>query len=305
MYLAIDIGGTNIKYANVTSDYKITKHWTVSSIPPKNCSFLDYLIQNIKYDENLQGIGLSIPGIISSDGKVLSHSSSTLHELYEKNICNDLYERYHVPTAALNDGDAAGIFECWNGYGSKYPLCVCILIGTGIGGCICSHKNVVRGNFNAAGEFHRIPYYDTEKKKWRCIGDFCRMKSLIQKYHSLSGMELSPMEIWDLYLQNESHAKQAVDTWMFHLTQLLIMITAFCSPDILCIGGGISDNTVFLSRLSACFTETSAVHFPDYKKLPEVVSCSAKSASNLLGAIVYLRQKTIRQQDILCGNSDQ
>lgn len=291
MYLAIDIGGTNIKYANVTSDYKITKRWTVSSIPPDHCSFLDYLIQNIEYDENLQGIGLSIPGIISSDGKILSHTSSTLKELYEKNICFDLYERFHVPTEALNDGDAVGVFECWSGYGRKYPLCVCILIGTGIGGCICFERNVVRGNFNGAGEFHKIPYYDTEQRKWRCIGDFCRIKSLIQKYRSLSGIELSPLEIWNLYIQNESHAKQAVDTWLFHLTQLMIMITAFCNPDILCIGGGISDNAVFISKLSACFAKTAAIHFPDYKKLPKVASCSAGSTSNLLGAVVHLRQK--------------
>ena len=292
MYLAIDIGGTYIKYANVTSDYEIVNRWVIPSNPPDNSGFLEYLINNIKSEQVLEGIGLSIPGIISEDGKILSHSSKSLNELYGKNICSVLQEIYHIPVTALNDGDAVGKFECCRGYGKKYPLCICIIIGTGIGGCICSQSNVLSGNYNAAGEFHRIPYYDNEKNKWRCIGDFCRIKSLIQNYSSLSGKELSSFEIWDLYTKNESHARKAVDVWLSHLARLLIMATAFCNPDVLCIGGGISDNCVFISELSARFAKTAGDCFSDYKEnLPLVVSSSAGSTSNLLGAIVHLRQK--------------
>ena len=292
MYLAIDIGGTNIKYATVTTDYEIIDSCMIPSVSPKNSHFLEYLINNIKNVHSLQGIGLSIPGIISEDGRILSHSSKSINELYGKNICSVLRDIYHVPVIAINDGDAVGKYECCKGYGKNYSFFLCILIGTGIGGCICSQGSVISGNFNAAGEFHKIPYYDTEKRKWRCIGDFCRIKALIQKYSSLSGKELSSFEIWDLYSKKESHAKKAVDAWLSHLTRLLITTTAFCNPDAICIGGGISDNPVFISELSARFTETAVEYFADYKEqLPQIVSCSAGSASNLLGAIVHLRQK--------------
>ena len=110
-YLAIDIGGTFIKYAIVSSKYKIEKFWKVSSNHSIDISLFDYMFGQSPETIEFTGLGISVPGIVDDSGTVQSKSSTVLEELFQKNICQIFKQKFHVPVSVINDGNAAGLYE--------------------------------------------------------------------------------------------------------------------------------------------------------------------------------------------------
>ena len=288
-YLAIDIGGTFIKYAIINTKYEIEKKWIVPSRHNENISLWDHLFEQISTDVAFGGIGISVPGIVDDSGTVQSKSSSVLKELYLKNICQIFIEKYHIPVSVINDGKAAGLYECKFGYAKIYKHCVCLVIGTGIGGCLCYNGEVLSGKDNAAGEFHLIPNYDLKESKIFNIGDRCKVKTLEQKYFTITGRYISSHEIFLLYKKLDNIAQIVVDEWITDLTVLSLTITSIYNPDVICIGGAISANKVFIDTLSQTYKKQAEIHFKNFPAIAAQITCCSKAENNnLLGAIIHL-----------------
>ena len=286
-YLAIDIGGTFIKYAIVSSKYKIEKFWKVSSNHSIDISLFDYMFGQIPETIEFTGIGISVPGIVDDSGTVQSKSSTVLEELFQKNICQIFKQKFHVPVSVINDGNAAGLYECCFGYAREYKHCVCLVIGTGIGGCLCYNGKILSGKNNSAGEFHLIPYYDTKENKVYYIGDKCKIKALEQKYFSMTGKSASSYEIFMLLKKSDSVARIVINEWISDLTILLLTITTIYNPEIICIGGAISANKEFMDILTHSYKEQVKTHFKRiFNVSAQITCCSEFGNNNLLGAII-------------------
>lgn len=288
-YLAIDIGGTFIKYAIVNAKYKIEKTWKVFSKHPEDVTLFDYIFDQIPIGTKFIGIGISVPGVVDNLGTVQSKSSTVLEDLFQKNICKIFKEKYQIPVAVINDGKAAGLYECRFGYAKDYKHCVCLVIGTGIGGCLCYNGKVLSGKNNGAGEFHLIPYYDTKKNKVCNIGDKCKIKTLEQKYFAMTGRLVTSYEIFILYTKSDCVAQIVISEWITDLTILLLTITAIYNPEIICIGGAISANREFINTLTRSYKEQAKIHFKYFPDVAsKIVCCSESGNNNLLGAIIQL-----------------
>ncbi len=299
-YLAIDIGGTFIKYAIVNTEYKIEKNWKVSTQHAEDSSLYEHLFRQIPTNIVFAGIGISVPGIVDNSGIIQSKSSSTLKELFQKNIRGIFMEKYHVPVSVINDGKAAGLYECKFGYAKIYKHCICLVIGTGIGGCLCFNGKILSGKNNAAGEFHIIPYYDTTENKIRNLGDKCKIKALEQKYFAITGKYVSSHEIFILYKISERIAQTVVDEWITDLSILLLTITVTYNPEIICIGGAISSNEDFMDTLSCTYKKLTESHLKNFPNIAaQITRCSESGNNNLLGAIIQLTDALMP----LTGNS--
>ncbi len=288
-YLAIDIGGTFIKYAIINAKYEIEKNWKVPSRHSEDISLWDHLFGQISTDVAFDGIGISVPGIVDDSGIVQSKSSSVLKELYQKNICRIFVEKYHIPVSVINDGKAAGLYECKFGYAKIYKYCICLVIGTGIGGCLCYNGKVLSGKDNAAGEFHLIPNYDLKESKIFNIGDRCKVKTLERKYFAITGRYISSHEIFLLYKKSDHIAQIVVDEWITDLTVLLLTVTSIYNPDVICIGGAISANKDFMNTLSRAYKKQAEIYFKNFPAVAAQITCCSKAGNNnLLGAIIHL-----------------
>lgn len=147
----------------------------------------------------------------------------------------------------------------------------------------------MEGNAFAAGEFHMLPWPGPDGKRHR-LGDLCKIGALQQDYFRTTRRSLSAEEILVRSSSGDFIAAQAVDCWMFHLTTLLISLTAAYDPSVFCIGGAISKSKLFMTELSQRYRLDGRTYFsaPVYAGA-SVIPCSNYNASNLLGAVVKSR----------------
>ncbi len=287
--LAIDIGGTYIKYAIVDCKYQIERQWKIPTHRTDGLPLYDYIVCNIPKDTSYDRIAVSAPGILTPDGTVRSKASSALLELYGSNICLELNRRIGLPVSAINDGNAAALFEANFGAACDVQSSITVVIGTGIGGGLCHRGVLVEGDAFAAGEFHMIPWLGPDGKRCK-LGELCKIGALQNNYFRTAGYLLSAEAILDRSIHGDSAAVQAVNRWIFHLTTLLITLTAVYDPSIFCIGGAVSKNAPFVTELSRRYSlEGRAFFHAAAYAGAKVVPCSKYNASNLLGAVVKSR----------------
>ena len=67
-----------------------------------------------------------------------------IRDRYHTNVPEEIEKRCSKKAAAINDAKAAGLCEFRLGNARDAESSVCILIGTGIGGCYCDRNGVVQ-----------------------------------------------------------------------------------------------------------------------------------------------------------------
>lgn len=287
--LAIDIGGTFIKYGMVEKDGSISDHYKAPTPDAADGKeFFDYICGNIKTTENVKLIGVSAPGLINQEFQVCSYAAPKLAALYGTNIREEMEKRRGIPTAAINDGKAAGLCELKLGRARGTSLSAYLIIGTGGGGCICTADDVFGGADNFAGEFHFMGYINEKTKEVMKTGRTIGMIGLIGRYNERAGedaqVELGKTVI-DRAFAGEELAKEIVDDWIRRIALQCLTIAVTINPELLCIGGGISEEDWFLERVKKEYENLCDTHFAGVHFLSTVIDrCQYRNDSNLLGA---------------------
>lgn len=294
--LAIDIGGTFIKYGIVEPDNDISVKYKIRTpeVDTKE-KFYDYLCENICELEGVDGIGISVPGLVDSDGNIRSYAAPRLNVLFGTNITREIRERRLLPAAAINDAKAAGLCELKLGTARGTKLSAFLIIGTGGGGCICLEDDVFWGTDNFAGEFHFMAYFNEKNGDTMKVGRTTGMFGLINRYnesvdknHQVSLGE----EIIRRYFDGEETAVRIVEEWIHRIALQCLSIAVVVNPEVLCIGGGISEEAWFIERLKREYRKVEGEHFEGEHFLStHLETCMYRNDSNLLGAALYVRRK--------------
>lgn len=290
--LGIDIGGTFIKYAVVNENYNIVKQWAkeTKKFSTKDL-FYDYLCEDIDL-KNIEFVGVSAPGVIDKDSTIISKAANNVRSMYLTNVNNEVGKRLHLPVETINDGKGAGYceFKIGNGKGSKSSAY--FIIGTGIGGCLCDEHGIIQGVDRIAGEFSSLPicYYDDKPNKMKGLAKFASMTALIEIYNEKVEIKKKyGIEISKLYLQGDKIAKKAVDEWCKNIILGLSIIIIMYNPEIICIGGGISEEDWFIEKIQRMFKqEAQLISEPSINT--EITRCKYNNNSNILGAILYAKE---------------
>ena len=214
--LAIDIGGTFIKYAFIDQKLNIIKQWKKETkhFNTKD-EFYDYLCENID-NHHIDLIGVSAPGVINEDSLVLSKAAKNVQTMYMTNINKEIELRLKRPTYSLNDGKSAGYCELMIGNGKGSQSSVYFIIGTGIGGCICYKDEIIQGVDRIAGEFSTLPldFSPTKKGRFKRLGEIASIPALIEMYNSRSPVPLKTGEdICNKYLNHDVLAQDIIHQW--------------------------------------------------------------------------------------------
>lgn len=225
--IGLDMGGSSIKYALVGTDGRLVESTVNKATTPEGAhpDAVAEVMAQIIIDlqkvtgEDLAGIpvGVTVPGIVI-DGVV--HSAANIDKAWigldaTTMLGKVLGREVHV----LNDADAAGVAEVFAGAGSKdgIPLkgsTLLLTLGTGIGSAFFRDgvlfPNVEFGHLQIDG-------FDAESKA----------AARVMREEDLS---------WEQYIQR--------------LQRYLSHVEFLCSPDLIVIGGAISeDHEHFLPKL--------------------------------------------------------
>lgn len=288
MYLGIDIGGTFIKYALIDENNNVVEKWKKpSKMKESKDEFYDYLCDGLENYE-YEAIGISAPGVIDSNSNVLSKAAPNVCVMCGTNVNEEVSKRTSKKVCTLNDAKAAGYceFKIGNGKGTKSSAY--FVIGTGIGGCLCDDRGVIQGMNGIAGEFSPL-LLDYKNGKGKFFATVASMSALIEIYNSKSTEYLKyGTEVCEKYLKSNEIAIESINEWIDNICVGLYNIVLFFNPEVICLGGGISEEDWFIELVREKFSNMM-VPFMDICTT-KIERCLYSNDSNMLGAVLYARE---------------
>lgn len=285
MYLGIDIGGTFIKYAIVDEKNEITKRWKKkTAIKETKDEFYDYLCEGLDEYE-YDSIGISAPGVIDSNSNILSKAAENVQIMYGTNVNKEVSKRLNKKVSTINDAKAAGYCEFLLGNGKESTTSVYFIIGTGIGGCLCNSQGIIHGVNGIAGEFSMISL-SNNKEKPQFFATTASITALVSIYNQKSNENVKyGIEVCEKYLNNDAIAIEAINEWIDNICICLHNIILFINPEVICLGGGISEEDWFIELVKKKFTNMNKI-FMDICTT-KIERCLYSNDSNILGAVLY------------------
>lgn len=191
-----------------------------------------------KIDKQDIVIGISAPGLPNENNTAIAFMPGRLQGLENFEWTNFLQQQ----TWILNDGVAAMVAEAKLGSAKNKKNVVMLTLGTGVGGAILIDGKPYQGAFNKAGHIGHMVINDEGDcdvtgmpgSLEECIGNVTLEKRSGGKF-------TSTLQMLNAYRDGDVFAKEV---WLKSVKQLavgLASVTNILSPEIIVLGGGITE----------------------------------------------------------------
>ena len=294
--LAIDVGGTSMKYGIVSDKLEIISKGVIET-PSNEINFINIVneIQEAN-KENFKKISIAMPGFINKKESKYLYGTNIKYEIDFKKLSNFDEENFYLD----NDGNVAAYAEYIENYKDKYSNLLMLTLGTGVGGGIVTNGKIYRGQ-GSAGELGHILVSDNPEEtcncgKVGCLESIVSAKKWTEKCKELgkidSNSELSKafskLGIGSiLFNKSITLTKEELDVRdkiLFYLSRGLVSFFEIFNNEIFVLGGSMADKPYDLLELLNEFIlknyEFKARDFP----LIEI--SKFKSDSGILGAAI-------------------
>jgi glucokinase len=241
--IGIDLGGTRIKAVGIDDEgnllhqlYQPTNDG--DDIVWKNS--VTQAVNDLKKEINKQDIviGISAPGLPNENNTAIAFMPGRLQGLENFDWTDFLQEQ----TWVLNDAVAAMMAEAKFGSAKNKKNVVMLTLGTGVGGAILINGKPYQGAFNKAGHIGHMVINDEGDcdvtgmpgSLEECIGNITVEKRSGGKFTSTHQM-------LNAYRNGDAFAKEV---WLKSVKRLAIglaSVTNILSPEIIVLGGGITE----------------------------------------------------------------
>ncbi|XP_050969896.1 bifunctional UDP-N-acetylglucosamine 2-epimerase/N-acetylmannosamine kinase isoform X4 [Labeo rohita] len=177
--LAVDLGGTNLRVAIVSMKGRVVKKYT--QLNPKTFEERIELMLTmckqamadaVHLNCRILGVGVSTGGRVNPQDGIVLHSTKLINEWSSVDIRTPLSSALHLPVWVDNDGNCAALAERKFGHGKGVENFVTIITGTGIGGGIIQHNELIHGSTFCAAELGHI-VVSLEGPECMCGGHGC------------------------------------------------------------------------------------------------------------------------------------
>ena len=284
--LAIDIGGTMIKYGLVSSDGKILSTDEIKTEASKGLNNILNKIDNIfkRYKEN-NPVGIAVSGtgqINGMIGKVIG-GNPIIPNWIGTNLVKILEEKYNLPIVLENDVNCVALGEKWVGAGKDLSNFICLTIGTGIGGGIILNNQLFRGENFVAGEFGHILIKKGEFEQ------FASTTALIRLVKERTEKTLNGKEIFDLEKKEIVEYQEVISEWIENLTDGLSSIIYCFNPANIILGGGvIEQGEPLINRIKNSLFKKIG---PQFKEKLNITQAKLGNNAGMIGASYLLLEK--------------
>ena len=284
--LAIDIGGTMIKYGLVSSDGEILSTDKIETEAEKGLENILNKIDNIfkRYKEN-NPVGIAVSGtgqINGMIGKVIG-GNPIIPNWIGTNLVKILEEKYNLPIVLENDVNCVALGEKWIGAGKNLKNFICLTIGTGIGGGIILNNQLFRGENFVAGEFGHILIKKGEFEQ------FASTTALIRLVKERTEKTLNGKEIFDLEKKEIVEYQEVISEWIENLTDGLSSIVYCFNPANMILGGGvIEQGEPLINRIKNSLFKKIG---PQFKEKLNIIQAKLGNNAGMIGASYLLLEK--------------
>lgn len=299
-YLALDIGGTKIKYGIVDELGNVENSNSTDTEAYKGA---DYIIQKIKkiienlikeYD-NIKGIGISTAGQVNSEEGEIIFATETFPGWTGVKLRRIIEETFNYPCYVNNDVNCAALGEMWVGAAKNQRNFLCLTLGTGIGGAIVINGNLFTGNNYIAGEFGHITLYGNGEKcscgHRGCYEQYASTLALVRRAEKEINYKekLNGKIIFDRANENVEPYKTVVDNWCEDVSLGLKNLIHIFNPPLIVIGGGVceqGDNLIYKIE-----NKLKTMVMPSFLKDLKISTAKCTNFAGMLGAVYGLKEK--------------
>ncbi|MGX7417940.1 ROK family protein [Carnobacterium gallinarum] len=298
-YVGIDIGGTNIKYGLLTETGEILHHDKVKTVLSGKdiLQHIEEIIKNYQKEYLIKGVGVSAPGTVQADGFMTT--GGAIMDFYGVNLKELIMERVDLPVKVENDVNTIALAEKWLGGGREFSSFACLAVGTGIGGALIINNELYRGRWGSAGEFgymitEPVVNDNTRSSTLSLTGSV--RSGLIKRYSTISGNaeKIDGAEIYQRAEKGEAAAIETLDLFHKNLSEGIFNLLVSLDPEIILIGGAISENTTFIAELNRRVKKLQA----DYSQMSnltfaEVAPCRFFNNAGIIGGVYGILKEQI------------
>ena len=264
MFIGVDIGGTNTKVGIVSKLGRVIAIDTFKTRVPRDAGDLvdeiykvtDKLLKaNEMTLDNIEGIGVGVPGIVNDNGMVVLSVNLGWKDL---DFTSLIEKRFEKKVVIGNDANCAMLSE-WRFGGAKGAKnATLITVGTGIGAGIILDGKVFRGTNGMGGECgHMVIVQNGEPcncgnrgcwEQYASAKSLARRTEIVAKENPSSKLndviasykKASAHTCFEAAKMGDKVAKDLVDEYVDYVVCGLINLTQIFRPEIFIIGGGVA-----------------------------------------------------------------
>lgn len=280
----VDIGGTGIKFAAMSKEGEILDKQEIATSDDLD-GLLDWL-KMLLSKRDYQGIAMSVPGAVDRKTGTIGGISAVpyIHGFswYDK------LASYELPIHLENDANCVGLSELLAH--PELENAACVVIGTGIGGAMIVNGRLHRGKHHLGGEFGYMTTLAPAEK----LNNWSQLASTGNMVRYLA--EKSGRTDWNgrkIYQEAEAGntlCQEAIERMNRNLAQGLLNIQYLFDPDVISLGGSISQNKTFIEGVRSAISYF-VDRYEEYSVTPEIVACTYQGEANLYGALVNWLQE--------------
>lgn len=292
-YLALDIGGSAVKYAVMNQQGVILVKGDYPSPTTSIDEFWRHFDKNLAYlfqQYYIVGLAISAPGSVDCDSSII-YGHSALRYLHGPNFREYVKQHYHINCEIENDANCAALAELWQGP-NEDDFCL-LVIGSGVGGAIVNDGKVHHGKHLHGAEFGYMFVSVNDVGKPLTLSDCAATRSLIKNSAKVLGLQESDLngkQVFEWAENGDQRIKAVIDKWYEMLAYGVYNVQYINDPNRIILGGAISSRDGFIYRieekLDQIFNEN-----PFSSVRPRLSVCQAGSDANLIGALYHYLQR--------------
>ncbi len=250
--IGIDLGGTKIEVVALDGEGKELYRKRIPT-PREYLATLDAIESLVNEAESILAqtgsVGVGIPGVISPFSGLVKNANSTWLNGHPLDI--DLAERLGREVRVANDANCFAISEAIDGAAAGKGVVFGVILGTGCGAGVAINGKVHGGGNGIGGEWGHNPLPWMTKDEFNttscfcgnqdCIETFISGTGFVRDYRAAGGDAGSGVEIVALMERGDPQAKAAFGRYMDRLARSLAHVINILDPDVIVLGGGVSN----------------------------------------------------------------
>lgn len=296
MYYGFDIGGSKIALGVFNQERRL--QWEKRVATPKS-SYEDFLqavealVREADDRFDQQGsVGIGIPGMPeTADGTLYA---ANVPAASGRPLRADLSARLGCDVRLDNDANCFALSEAWDDEFTQYPLVMGLILGTGVGGGLVLNGKSITGHSYITGEFGHIrlpvdalevvgrdfPLLRCGCGQLGCIENYLSGRGFAWLYEHFYQQPLSSPEIVAQWQQHDPRAQAHVERYLDLLAVCLGNILTIVDPDLLVLGGGLSNFTAISEGLAQRLPR----HLLPVARVPRIERARHGDAGGMRGA---------------------
>ncbi|MBU0547436.1 MAG: ROK family protein [Candidatus Omnitrophica bacterium] len=302
--IAIDLGGTNLKYALLNSSLKIKAKSLFSTKSFNNKQELiggildsinSFILKFNLTKSSILGVGIGVPGLVDTF-KGTVHFLPNIPGWKEVGLKKILEQETSLAVFIDNDAKLMALAEHKAGSAKGYNNVLCLTLGTGVGGGLILGNSLYRGRDNAAGEVGHLPLNEHGPVcgcgSQACLEVYVGNARIIKDARKLFGSKITLEEVSRLAQYNNTKAVNFWDEVGKKLGLALCGAVNLLNLEAIVIGGGVSyaGKVLFKSVKRTILTRAMSVQ----AKRVNILKASLGNDAGLIGAGYLVRERLVR-----------